>query len=334
MSTPTLGADAVVDYLRGLGLLAPGPVDVRELTGGVSGIVLEVAAADQRLVVKQPLAQLGVAQGWTAGQERSVTEAKALVLAARWTPGHVPAVVAVDSDRFILVMARAPEAMRSWKSQLLAGHCDSDVAATLGRVLGRWHRRSHLEPDTIVGLAAPGALEDLRVSPYYRATANAFPDAAHRISTLIDLLETRRHCLVHGDFSPKNVLVGGGQVWVLDFEVAHVGDPDFDVAFLLTHLIAKAVHRPQCRPKLARCAAMFIAAYEAEIATCSLSTLPSTAAAHTGGLLLARVHGKSPLEYLDSNSRSRVTAAGLAALANPSATRAEVWDVALDGVHT
>ena len=318
----------VVDYLRDRHLLDPGPVQVEEITGGVSCVVLGVTTAGQSWVVKQALPRLRVGHDWYAGQERTLTEAHALALVSGWTPEQVPAVIAVDPDHFVLVIDRAPAVMTPWKSRLLDGDCDPGVAATLGGVLGRWHRLSHGDQQILAGLGSPQAFAELRLDPYYRSAAAALPAAAERIGHLVNLMAGRRLCLVHGDFSPKNVLTGAGRVWVLDFEVAHAGDPDFDVAFLLTHLIAKAFHHPESRPDLARCAAAFVAAYEDELRGSPLIDLPSTATAHVGALLLARVHGKSPLEYLGDRARQRVTAAGLGALAAPFAPRSQAWTLA------
>ena len=55
-------------------------------------------------------------------------------------------------------------------------------------------------------------------------------------------LVTCRSVLVHGDFSPKNLLVSGDRLVIIDCEVAWYGDPAFDLAFLLNHLCLKALY--------------------------------------------------------------------------------------------
>lgn len=329
MIVELLTEHSVARYLREEHSLAAEPVAVREMSGGVSCVVLDVAGASQSWVVKQALERLRVEQEWSVTQERTLTEARALELVRRWTPEHVPAVIAVDPERYVLILERAPKNMTSWKSRLLQGDCRAAAAGTLGAVLGCWHRRSAEAPQEVELVETPGAFENLRVAPYYRAAAEAVPEAAGQINDLIDLMGSRRQCLVHGDFSPKNVLVGDGRVWVIDFEVAHRGDPDFDVAFLLTHLVAKAVMSEGSRPALETCASAFVARYHTAIEGSALAAQPETAAAHVGALLLARVYGKSPLEYLDDDARRRLAAAGRALLDDSSPIRAEIWSAAM-----
>ena len=334
MSAATLlAADTVADYLGSRGLVDGRTVRVGELAGGVSCVVLEVTDGDRAWVVKQALPRLRVAEEWYADPARTLTEAKALRLVGGWTPEHVPAVIDVDPERFVLVIERAPSAMTAWKSQLLAGRCDAGVGQTLGTVLGRWHRYSHDDPVVQAELDARESFEELRVAPYLRATAASRPWTAEPIAELIDHMARRRRCLVHGDFSPKNILVGAGRVWVLDFEVAHRGDPDFDVAFLLSHLLAKAIQHPEHGAGLRRCASAFVAAYEGEIAGSELAAVPTLVPGHLGALLLARVHGKSPLEYLDARGRQQVATAGRSLLEGPWDLGRDVWTNAMSAVE-
>lgn len=151
--------------------------------------------------------------------------------------------------------------------------------------------------------------EALRVEPYYRTVARRLPHMADAVLGYADTMLGRRLCLVHGDFSPKNVLVGEGPegrdapgLWVIDFEVAHLGDPAFDLAFMLCHLMLKAVHRPGSAPGYDRCALEFVTAYGAGV---SAEVAPSWeyVLGHVGCLLLARVDGKSPAEYLSEDER-------------------------------
>ncbi|PZF85875.1 phosphotransferase [Jiangella anatolica] len=299
MTIELLDETSVVAHLRGRGVLGAGPVTVTALGGGVSNVVLAVADGHRRLVVKQALPRLRVAAEWTAPTDRTLTEADALVLTAGLTPGAVPAVIDRDDERHVLVLEHAPDGWRDWKADLLAGVVDASTAARLGEVLARWHTAT-TDPATLPGRIRDGgdAFERLRVEPFYRRVAAQLPgELGEAILATADAMTQHPACLVHGDFSPKNVLVGQG-LWVIDFEVAHRGDPAFDLAFLLCHLALKAVHRPASAAGYARCATAFATAYGAK------GTIDwPYVLRHTGCLVLARVRGASPAEYLTAAGR-------------------------------
>jgi 5-methylthioribose kinase len=321
VSTPTdlLTVETVGPYLTGRGLVEAGtPVSAEELAWGVSNVVLAVASAGFQAVVKQALPRLRVEEEWLAKRERALTEADALVLAGQLAPGTVPAVLDVDPKACALVVERAPIGWPNWKEQLLAGKADAEVAERLGRLLATWHRETEDDPDVARRFGDKEAFEQLRVDPYYRTVMHRWPSLAQRLGMLVDLMLDERRCLVHGDFSPKNVLVGGHGAWVIDFEVAHVGDPVFDLAFMLNHLLLKAIHRPENAENYRACADAFLAGYAREAE-------PEYLFGHVGALMLARVDGKSPAEYLTGPERLQARALGTRLVLDPPGSPDEAW---------
>ncbi len=292
----TLSAANAVEYLqnRGMGLTAP---RVTELGGGVSNTVLLVESDGQAFVLKQSLGKLRVQEDWFACRERVVREAAALQrLADRLPQGSIPVVLFEDRENFLYAMSAAPPDSTPWKDLLLKGDIAFDTACVAGSLLGRivsatWHDAScerEFGDQTV--------FDQLRLDPYYRFTAARHPDLASHAVRLIESTSLRRVSLTHGDWSPKNLLVGRGSVLAIDFEVVHFGDPSFDSAFMLNHLLLKSFARPQWRKAYAGAALGFWRTF--------LSAIPDTAwieaatLQHLGWLLLARIDGKSPVEYL------------------------------------
>lgn len=318
-----LSVASVADHLRERGLIGSGPVDVAALGGGVSCIVVAVRGDDGAFVVKQARPKLDVADDWPAKRERTLTEAAALAFAGDVAGGAVPAVLDIDEQRCILVIEHAPIGWRDWKADLLEGRVDPVTAHRVGVVLGAWHEASS-DPEVGARFDDPEAFEQLRVDPYLRTVMVRVPALAEPISGYVERMLSTRRCLVHGDLSPKNVLVesSGAGLWVIDWEVAHLGDPAFDIAFVLNHLMLKSIHRPVAFDRYRDAATELLRGYT------STSTIPDVAyvIGMTGCLMVARVHGKSPAEYLSSDEAVIAAEIGSNLLRHPPASFAEMWD--------
>lgn len=315
-----LDADTAVPYLVQRGLLAPGaPAVVRPLDGGVSCSVFAVDGGGRSVVVKQALPRLRVAQTWLADPARAGTEAAALELLQQLTPDAVPQLLDSDPDNHALVVSCAPPDWGPWKADLLRSRVSAQVAERLGTLLARWHTGTTVVSALDPRFRDPTAFTELRVSPFHREVQRRHPGVADLVDDVVGSMLLRRLCLVHGDFSPKNVLVGDGGVWVVDLEVAHVGDPTFDLAFLLTHLLLKAVHLPDCGHALQECAQGFLESYRSEVVP-PLLDREDRLLRQVGCLLLARVDGKSPAGYLTEDGQAEVRRLGLGLLRGDAAS--------------
>lgn len=300
---------SVVPYLERNGIVRPGASAV-EVSGGVSNVVLRVVDSERDLVVKQSLPRLRVEEEWLAPQERTITEAEAMNLASTVVPGGVPTVVHLDAPSFIMAMRAAPSGWTDWKSQLMRGVVNLSTAERVGSIIGAIHSATLDEHSLSPLLLQTEPFEQLRLRPYYEHTGRARPLWAPLLSELADELRHNRTCLVHGDLSPKNILaaeesIGADDAWIIDFEVAHRGDPRFDLAFLLTHLTMKAVHLPHRAEQFDAAAAAFLNGYSTGVPPELSPDLEGTLR-HVGALLLARVHGKSPAEYLDGAEQQHI----------------------------
>jgi 5-methylthioribose kinase len=332
MSTDLLSPATVVSYLRGRGVIGSGTAFAEELSGGVSNVVLAVTGEEGRFVVKQSLERLRVADDWYAPQRRVLAEAAALRVAHSLTPNAVPTVVDVDPVRMTLTMGHAGAGWTDWKSHLIVGDVDERVAPRLGQLLGQWHAQT--ESLTLVPeLSADAeAFELLRLAPYHATVAERMPELADKVLEIAQRIRESHVCLVHGDFSPKNILVSpSGDVWVIDFEVAHRGDPVFDLAFLLTHLTLKAIHVPAAADRLDTSAADFLAAYRLAVGA-RLGFTDEYLMMQIGCLLLARVVGKSPAEYLTQTERELAVRLGRDLLSDGTGGLAALQDARRENV--
>jgi len=301
-----LQANNAEAYLHARGL-ASAATRITELGGGVSNTVLLVETAGRRFVLKQSLAKLRVEDDWFSDRERIFRESAAMQrLAAHLPPGSLPQILFDDRDNCLFAMTAAPAAAQTWKSLLMSGVIDISVAEKIARMLATIVRTSWRDPESEREFGDQTVFDQLRIDPYYRTTALRHPELRTQFGRLIEESGARRVSLVHGDWSPKNFLVCEGSVMAIDFEVIHFGDPAFDAAFLLNHLLMKSFYRPQWATKLKLAALRLWDAYYSGIpAECGW--IESATVQHLGCLLLARVDGKSPAEYLtDPALRERV----------------------------
>ncbi|CAB4575218.1 unannotated protein [freshwater metagenome] len=302
ISNELLTSDTVLAYLIEKQIIsASDQAEVEVLTGGVSNVVLAITTKNQKMVLKQALAELMVAQKWEADQRRAIVEANAIALFHKLSPDQVPNLVFLDPERFILILDRVPVGSTVWKSDLLDGVINPDIAEVLGATLAQWHNFGEKDKEARLQFMEDSLFEQLRIDPFYRFVAAKNEALKPVISRLIYELEGDKTTIVHGDFSPKNIMVGmDDQVYILDFEVTHVGNPVFDLAFLLAHLLCKKFRtdEPLEEKLLGAAAERFINAYE------GIRPIASSLSLHTALIALARVEGKSPVNYLDSNKQN------------------------------
>jgi len=296
------------------------PVSFKKLGGGVSNRVVQVTWADGRgWVLKQALSKLRVAADWFSSPERILVEAKALHWLKCLAPrGTTPSFTFEDPANHLIAMEAIPEDHENWKSVLLSGRIFPDHFEQFGFLLGTIHRKSvEFGPEVCTAFADTSYFESLRLEPYYLYAAERVPVAGSFLRVLAE--ETMRHklSLVHGDFSPKNALLYRGKLVLLDYEVVHYGDPAFDVGFALTHFLSKANHMPEKRPLLTAAAARFWQIYFDEIAPLKWDAIEPRIVRHILGCLLARVAGKSPLEYLTAEEATRQQGVMLLLMENP-----------------
>ncbi|PDQ36247.1 MAG: hypothetical protein B5766_01865 [Candidatus Lumbricidophila eiseniae] len=296
-----------LSFLREAGLVGTHETpEATPLTGGISSDIWVVDAARGRLVIKHPLAELTVGN-WHAPLERSQYEAHWFRTVNALVPGACPTVLASDERANLIAMQYLdPAAHTLWKTELLAGRVNVALAAAVGDRLGLIHERTAADP----ALAAQFDTEDLfvalRMHPYFETLAQRHPELSSTIAQIVTTTLTTRLALVHGDVSPKNILTGADGPILLDAECAWWGDPAFDLAFCLNHLLLKFLVLPQHHEELSTAFGALLVAYQQHTAWESPAALLDRTATLLPALLLARVDGRSPVEYLDVTQRATV----------------------------
>lgn len=300
-----------------------------ELGGGVSNHVVLIETEHERLVLKQSLAKLRVKEDWFSDRERVFREAAALErLSAVLPAGSIPGVLFADRENFAFAMTAAPAGAVSWKERLLRGDLSTEIAQAVATIQGRMIQATWHEPSWNEEFGDITVFDQLRLDPYYRFTASRHPTLGAAFDRALARARSGE-CLVHGDWSPKNMMVSGSSVMAIDFEVVHYGDPAFDVAFMMNHFLLKLFHMPDHAAQLAAVADAYVTALNKWLPR-GAGWLEQGAIEHLAPLLLARIDGKSPVEYIrDASTAERVRRFARVLIAEPEPTLHRVFQRAV-----
>ena len=324
----TADAEAMREQLRRDGRLRDPAARLTPLAGGVSSDIYLVEDGPDRFVVKRALPRLRVRDEWRADVRRNDVERAYLEAVSRLAPGSVPQVLFAHPAAGYFAMEYLGADYANWKRQLLDRVFAVATARTTGRWLGAIHQQTAGDAALMSRFDTTANFHQLRTAPYLLTTGARHPALREFFEAEARRLEATREGLVHGDFSPKNLLVGAdGRLVVLDGEVAWYGDPAFDVAFLLNHLLLKRLYHAPRGGALRELVAGFWQGYLSE-----RTGLPDNWESRVTRLLLlllvARVDGKSPVEYLDAARADlvrRFVARSLPAGAWRLAALADAW---------
>lgn len=313
MSADGTGGGAVSDA-RGwaeafvkAGLIAPGETpSIEPLTGGVSSDIVLVQNGERRFCVKRALAKLKVAADWRAPVERNRSEADWFMVVGEVLPRAVPKIIADHADEgWFAMQYLPPEEYPLWKAQLRDGEIEADFAAAVGSVLAKIHAATAGRADIAKRFATDHIFFPIRLEAYLLATADKHPECAAQLRALVEVTGSTKCALVHGDISPKNILRGPRGPVFLDAECAWYGDPAFDAAFCLNHMLLKCLWRPQHAAAYLRSFDALAAAYLNGVTRESRDGLEERIGRLLPGLFLARVDGKSPVEYVTEETQKQ-----------------------------
>jgi len=323
--------EEIVLALRRMRLVDDAAPTGERLTGGVSSDIWRIDLPAGPICVKRALAKLKVEADWRAPVGRNAYEAAWMRIAAQAVPSAVPTLLGQDEAAGLLAMSfLPPERYPVWKTLLRDGVTDAEFASRVAATIGRIHAATAADPTVAAAFPTDAIFYDIRLEPYLVAAGRAHPDMAERLDGLVRQTAGTHFALVHGDVSPKNILAGPDGPVILDAECAWWGDPAFDIAFCLNHLLLKCMWVPSSRSGYLACFEAMVRTYLAQVAWEPPGALELRAAALLPALLLARVDGKSPVEYLtDEASRAIVRRVARSLLADPPIRLQEiarVWE--------
>jgi len=297
----TMSQAEILDYLRKHRLLSGNQAQLTPLLGGVSSDIMLVAEGTKKFVLKRSLEKLRVEDDWRCSTARNIAECEAIRYASQLFPANVPRILHADSERRLFVMEYFGSEFCPWKSQLLDGIVDLNVAESVGKLLAKMHTESWHDGDVRRRFDTGADFFALRIEPYLLTTGQRQPVLQQLYQSEADRLQRTALALVHGDWSAKNFLVSKDRVIILDWEVAWFGDPAFDAAFFLNLVYLKSLFRSAKFERFIDLTRVFRAAYGRQMYQYDFE-LEKRIVRLTLMLMLARIDGKSPVEYITSDA--------------------------------
>lgn len=313
----------------GMGFMATeDPVIAESLTGGVASDIWRVQLPTQTVCVKKALAELKVTQAWQVPVDRNAFEVAWFNTVLQIAPDAAPRILGHDAEAGIFVMEfLPPQQFKVWKSLLQAGVVKTETAQTLAEVLAGIHGRTAGDKKVAQQFATDDLFFSLRPEPYLLATARHHPDVANHLQQLADTTMANQKALVHGDISPKNILVGDDGPKIIDAECAWYGDPAFDLAFCLNHLLLKCLWNPSIADRYLHCFEVMTQTYLAAVNWESPADIEQRMAHLLPGLMLGRVDGKSPVEYItEKQDKEKIRQLAKHFLRTPTAQLSNICD--------
>ena len=296
--------EAVLQSLRKRNILSGHEVQMTPLAGGVSSEIYLLEDGGRKLVVKQALPRLKVQDEWQADVSRNQVEQRFIRYAQKHVPQNILPLVLDEHENCFFVMEFLGDGFVTWKQQLLAGRFDLNVARAVARLLATLHKASWDDAVARQLFSTGDNFFALRVHPYLITTGMRNPSMQTYFDLEAKRLLATQIALVHGDFSPKNIMIRDDRLVLLDHEVAWFGDPAFDLAFLLNHLFLKSLILAQGAACL-ELARVVWQEYFVNLGNDRETELAPRVSRLLLMLMLARIDGKSPVEYLAGKETER-----------------------------
>jgi aminoglycoside phosphotransferase (APT) family kinase protein len=290
--------DEIRTILQRDGAIQSDSAEITPLTGGVSSEIYRVRDGARVFAVKRALRKLKVADDWYSDPSRNGSEVEFLRCVHDLLPDAVPAVLFASAKDGYFGMEFLDAGFDNWKTLLLEGVRNPAHAKKAGEVLAAIHGGTWDDDAIRARFETSENFIQLRLDPYLLTTGQRHPGLERYFAAEAERILAHRRCLIHGDYSPKNLLLGHDRLVALDCEVAWFGDPTFDVAFLLNHFFLKSLHLKAHRKEFYPLIETFAASYREKLGKDKYEAISPHLPRLLLMLMLARVDGKSPVEYL------------------------------------
>jgi hypothetical protein len=305
----------LISYLKDRKIISDSvDYSVHYCTGGVSGTVVFLTIGDEEIIVKQALSKLKVKEDWKCDPSRMYVEQLSNKIYHKIAPDNVPAVLFYDAENYIYGRVAAPEYCTMWKSDLMEGKLDFVVARKSIESLVDVHNVCSTDKEVAKEFSDKKVFYDLRIEPYIDFTVSKHPEYKEIGDRLSKSLMENSITLVHGDYSPKNIMVENNKIFILDFEVAHYGNPVFDLAFFANHFVLKSIKFPERNLAYLSMLKYMLGIYYGKMNFKGTNLISEDFVSLLGMLMLARVDGKSPVEYLVDDDEKKHLVRKIAAI--------------------
>jgi len=300
--------EVLIRYLAGKGIINEQEgYKLEYCKGGVSCIAALIEKQGKTMLVKQGRPKLAVKEEWLADPARMKIEAKANEVYNRYVPESVPAVIFYDEENYILLRQAAPADCTMWKTDLLGGVLDFEVAKKTIEALVTVHNKCYNDAEIARTFADDTIFYQLRISPYIEFVLRKYPELGEFGAQLIKRLRERKHTLVHADYSPKNILVlKNRDICILDYEISHYGDPVFDLAFFTNHIVLKSAHLRKWSAAFLNMLLYMTGTYFGLMDYGDPKTVEADCIKILAMMMIARIDGKSPVEYITEETTKQL----------------------------
>ncbi len=278
-------------------------INVEPLKGGVSCEIYKVDTTTNSYCIKKALKKLRVEKDWYADPIRSYYEYLWLKKTKKILPSSIPEVISYNRMKNYLIIEYLNMSRYSnLKEDLLKGKVDLDNLNKIAKKLLYIHKNLKSNYNKKIFQTHNFNFIKLRINPYLLELNKTYPELKKYINETVNLLRNNQHTVIHADFTPKNILVSKNKQIILDAETANYGDPSFDIVSLINHLIIKLLFVNKNKKNFVLALKKIFNTYHSnvtweekqDIIKRSLTLLPL--------MMLARVDGKSPVEYIKNNN--------------------------------
>lgn len=287
-------------------LISGSKINFKPLKGGVSSDIVLVSDGEKSVVVKQALPKLNVEDEWYADISRNENEQKFLRFLRKIQPEASPKLLYSNSEYSFFVMEFLDENFKNWKKQMLNGIFDPQIAEKSAVLLATIHKESWKNEVLKPEFNKAENFYELRTEPYLVTTGKRHPELKSFFYSEVERLKSHQESVVHGDFSPKNIMVKSDIVVLLDHEVAWFGDPAFDLAFFMNHLYLKMLYHFKKTCEIEDLTKIAWTTYFDHMGELILQEMEERTIRLLLMMMLARIDGKSPVDYLDNDQQEFV----------------------------